>query len=341
MDVRRADGSLERAKAPEQGRLPVWREAKSAAFKKVRYTKEMQESGYTLLCPQMSPIHFELIEQLLVNAGFNAVLLPSVDHGAVEAGLKYVNNDICYPSILVTGQIMEAVLSGKYDLSRTAVLITQTGGGCRATNYIALIRKALKDSGHPEVPVVSLTAASGLDEDNPGFNVFKPDLIVHAVYALLYGDLIMQALYRVRPYEAQAGAANALYDQLMERAKVELVSCGQRGFLKLCQDTVDAFKTLPVVADRSKPRVGVVGEILVKFHPHGPTTRSSRSSSRGLRGRCPGSGGLLPLWHDEPHEHARRAWHQVPQAPHAPDGHQGHRGHARAHQPHAREVHAL
>ena len=267
VDVHRADGSLERAKPMEAGKLPVWREAKSAAFKKVRYTKEMQEAGYTLLCPQMSPIHFELVEQLLINAGFNAVLLPSVDHGAVEAGLKYVNNDICYPSILVTGQIMEAIESGKYDLSRTAVIISQTGGGCRATNYIALIRKALKDSGHPEVPVVSLTAASGLDEDNPGFNVFKPDLIIHAIYALLYGDLIMQTLYRVRPYEAEAGSANALYGRLMERAKVELVSCGQRGFLKLCQDTVDAFETLPVVDDRSKPRVGVVGEILVKFHP--------------------------------------------------------------------------
>ena len=267
VDVHRADGSLERAKPMEAGKLPVWREAKSAAFKKVRYTKEMQEAGYTLLCPQMSPIHFELVEQLLINAGFNAVLLPSVDHGAVEAGLKYVNNDICYPSILVTGQIMEAIESGKYDLSRTAVIISQTGGGCRATNYIALIRKALKDSGHPEVPVVSLTAASGLDEDNPGFNVFKPDLIIHAIYALLYGDLIMQTLYRVRPYEAEAGSANALYERLMERAKVELVSCGQRGFLKLCQDTVDAFETLPVVDDRSKPRVGVVGEILVKFHP--------------------------------------------------------------------------
>nr|WP_073295952.1 2-hydroxyacyl-CoA dehydratase [Parolsenella massiliensis] len=267
VDVHRADGSLERTKPVEAGKLPVWREAKSAAFKKVRYTKEMQEAGYTLLCPQMSPIHFELVEQLLINAGFNAVLLPSVDHGAVEAGLKYVNNDICYPSILVTGQIMEAIESGKYDLSRTAVIISQTGGGCRATNYIALIRKALKDSGHPEVPVVSLTAASGLDEDNPGFNVFKPDLIIHAIYALLYGDLIMQTLYRVRPYEAEAGSANALYERLMERAKVELVSCGQRGFLKLCQDTVDAFETLPVVDDRSKPRVGVVGEILVKFHP--------------------------------------------------------------------------
>ena len=272
VDVRRANGSLERAKplgVREDGKaaLPVWREAKSAAVHKVRYTKEMQDSGYTLLCPQMSPIHFELVEQLLKKNGYNAVLLPSVDHGAVEAGLKYVNNDICYPSILVTGQIMEAIESGKYDLSRTAVMISQTGGGCRATNYIALIRKALRDAGHPEVPVVSLTAAKGLDEDNPGFNIFKPEILVHAVYALLYGDLLMQVLYRVRPYEAELGSADALYDQFMARAKDEVTSCGQHAFLKLCQDTVDAFETLPVVADRSKPRVGVVGEILVKFHP--------------------------------------------------------------------------
>ncbi|WP_293815090.1 2-hydroxyacyl-CoA dehydratase [uncultured Parolsenella sp.] len=272
VDVRRANGSLERAKplgVREDGKaaLPVWREAKSAAVHKVRYTKEMQDSGYTLLCPQMSPIHFELVEQLLKKNGYNAVLLPSVDHGAVEAGLKYVNNDICYPSILVTGQIMEAIESGKYDLSRTAVMISQTGGGCRATNYIALIRKALRDAGHPEVPVVSLTAAKGLDEDNPGFNIFKPEILVHAVYALLYGDLLMQVLYRVRPYEAESGSADALYDQFMARAKDEVTSCGQHAFLKLCQDTVDAFETLPVVADRSKPRVGVVGEILVKFHP--------------------------------------------------------------------------
>ena len=272
VDVRRANGSLERAKplgVREDGKaaLPVWREAKSAAVHKVRYTKEMQDSGYTLLCPQMSPIHFELVEQLLKKNGYNAVLLPSVDHGAVEAGLKYVNNDICYPSILVTGQIMEAIESGKYDLSRTAVMISQTGGGCRATNYIALIRKALRDAGHPEVPVVSLTAAKGLDEDNPGFNVFKPEILVHAVYALLYGDLLMQVLYRVRPYEAEPGSADALYDQFMARAKNEVTSCGQHAFLKLCQDTVDAFETLPAVADRPKPRVGVVGEILVKFHP--------------------------------------------------------------------------
>ena len=267
VDVRRADGSLERARRGQNPRVPVWREAKSAAFHKVRYTKEMQLEGYTILCPQMAPIHFELVEQLLKGAGYNVVLLPSVDRGAVDAGLKYVNNDICYPSILVTGQIMEAIESGKYDLSKTAVIISQTGGGCRATNYIALIRKALRDSGHPDVPVISLTAASGLDEDNPGFNIFKPDVVVGAVYALLYGDLMMQMLHRVRPYEAKPGSADALYDVWMDRCKSQIVGIGRGDFLKLCQDTVDAFETLPVVHDRTKPRVGVVGEILVKFHP--------------------------------------------------------------------------
>ncbi len=162
---------------------------------------------------------------------------------------------------------MEAVLSGKYDLSRTAVLITQTGGGCRATNYIALIRKALKDSGHPEVPVISLTAASGLDEDNPGFNIFKPALLIKAVYALLYGDLIMQLLYRVRPYETEPGSADELYERMMAEAKGELIHASRSSFYKLCQRTVDAFEALPLTNDRSKPRVGVVGEILVKFHP--------------------------------------------------------------------------
>ena len=266
--VRLADGTPERKRTHDDpARVPVYRESQSAAFNKVRYTKEMQEAGYTILAPQMSPIHFELIEVLLKNEGYNCVLMPSVDQGAVDMGLKYVNNDICYPSILVTGQIMEAVLSGKYDLSRTAVLISQTGGGCRATNYIALIRKALKDSGHPEVPVISLTAASGLDEDNPGFNVFKPALLIKAIYALLFGDLVMQLLYRVRPYEEKAGSADELYERMMADAKNTLLTASRSSFYALCQRTVDAFEALPLVNDRSKPRVGVVGEILVKFHP--------------------------------------------------------------------------
>ena len=267
-EVYLADGTLEQMRRTDtRRRPPIYRRTKSAALTKVRYTKEMQKAGYTILAPQMSPTHFEMLEAVFRSAGYNLVLLPSVDHGAVDAGLKYVNNDICYPSILVTGQLMNAVLSGKYDLSRTAVLISQTGGGCRATNYIALIRKALKDSGHPEIPVISLSVAGGLDEDNPGFTIMKPKFLLAAINSLLYGDLLMQCVLRCRPYEAEEGAADRLYDQCMLRAKVELPRASRKGFLRLCQDTVDSFDTLPLVNDRSKPRVGVVGEILVKFHP--------------------------------------------------------------------------
>ena len=267
-EVRLADGSLEEARHTDlRRRPPVYRESKSAAMEKVRFTEEMRDAGYTILAPQMSPIHFELLEAILRDVGYNLVLLPSVDHGAVDAGLKYVNNDICYPSILVTGQLINAVLSGKYDLNRTAVLISQTGGGCRATNYIALIRKALKESGNPHIPVISLSVAGGLDESNPGFNVMQPRLVMSGVYALLFGDLIMQCLYRTRPYEATPGAADKLYNTLMSRAKVQLPGATRKVFLRLCKDTVDAFDVLPLVNDRSKPRVGVVGEILVKFHP--------------------------------------------------------------------------
>lgn len=287
--VHLADGSLERARATDTARrAPVYRKTTSAAFEKVRYTQDMQKAGYTILAPQMSPIHFELIEELLKNEGYNVVLLPSVDQGAVEAGLKYVNNDICYPSILVTGQIMEAVLSGRYDLSHTAVLISQTGGGCRATNYIALIRKALKDAGHPEVPVISISAASGLDEDNPGFNIFKPELIFKTLYGLLYGDLIMQLLYRVRPYEAQPGSADALYERWMAEAKGLMLTATRKRFYELCQRTIDAFDALPLLDDRSKPRVGVVGEILVKFHPTANNQLVKVIEQEGCEANVPG-----------------------------------------------------
>lgn len=249
-------------------------ESVSAAFEKVRYTKEMQEAGYTILCPQMAPIHFSLVAPLIRAYGYNLVLLPSGDKGAVDAGLKYVNNDICYPSILVTGQIMEAIESGEYDLTKTAVLISQTGGGCRATNYIALIRKALKDAGHPEIPVISISVAGGLDEDNPGFDLVKPKnflknpmLLPRAIFALMFGDLMMQLLYRTRPYEEIPGSANELFEQIMAEAQNLIPEISRKDFYKLCQRAIDAFEILPLKNDRTKPRVGVVGEILVKFHP--------------------------------------------------------------------------
>ena len=251
--------------ATHQYDIEPQRESRSAAFPKVSFTEEMREAGYTILCPQMAPIHFDLIKEVFRASGYNLELLPSTDRGAVEAGLRYVNNDICYPSILVTGQIMEAIESGRYDLSKTAVVITQTGGGCRATNYIALIRKALRDSGHPDIPVISLSAVK-LDESNPGFKL-TPSMLKAAVYSVLFGDLMMQMLYRCRPYEATPGAANALFEEFMERARALAPSFTRRTFTKLSREAIRAFDTMPLTGEGSKPRVGVVGEILVKFHP--------------------------------------------------------------------------
>ena len=241
------------------------RESASTAWPKVPFTEQMREEGYTILCPQMAPIHFDLVKEVFRGAGYNLELLPSTDHDAVEAGLRYVNNDICYPSILVTGQIMEAIESGRYDLSKTAVVISQTGGGCRATNYIALIRKALRESGHPEIPVISLSAVA-LGEDNPGFKI-TPALLKQAVYAVLFGDVMMQMLYRCRPYEATPGAANALYEEYMARARKLAPKFNRHNYTKLCREAIRAFDTMPLVGEGTKPRVGVVGEILVKFHP--------------------------------------------------------------------------
>ena len=238
----------------------------STEFEKVQFTKEMKEAGYTILCPQMAPIHFDLLVEIFRKNGYNFELLPSVDHGAVDAGLKYVNNDLCYPSILVTGQIMEAVTSGRYDTDKLAVIITQTGGGCRATNYIALIRKALAAAGLGHIPVISLSFKK-LEESNPGFEV-TPAMLLQAVYGVLYGDLLMTCLYRTRPYEAEPGAANALFDHWMGVCKGQLAAGLSRSeWKRTVRQIVEDFDTLPLVGEGTKPRVGVVGEILVKFHP--------------------------------------------------------------------------
>lgn len=242
------------------------RESSSTEFQKVQFTKEMKEAGYTILCPQMAPIHFDLLVEIFRKNGYNFELLPSVDHGAVDAGLKYVNNDICYPSILVTGQIMEAVMSGRYDTDKLAVIITQTGGGCRATNYIALIRKALAAAGLGHIPVISLSFKK-LEESNPGFEI-TPKMLLQAIYGVLYGDLLMMCLYRTRPYEAEPGAAQALFDHWMAECKGQLARGLKRAeWKRTVRKIVEDFDTLPLVGEGSKPRVGVVGEILVKFHP--------------------------------------------------------------------------
>ena len=252
--------------APEAQERMRQREGADTEFPRAVFTEEMKEQGYTILAPQMAPYHFELLVPIFSRFGYNVELLPSVDHGAVDAGLKYVNNDICYPSILVTGQIMEAVMSGRYDADKLAVLITQTGGGCRATNYISLIRKALKAVGLAHIPVIAISFKD-LGEHNPGFKI-TPKMLLQAVYALQYGDVLMQCLYRTRPYEVEPGSANRLFDHWMATCKGQLETGESYGrFKRTIRQIVEDFDTLPLQGEGTKPRVGVVGEILVKFHP--------------------------------------------------------------------------
>ncbi|NPD32107.1 2-hydroxyacyl-CoA dehydratase [Eggerthellaceae bacterium zg-997] len=242
------------------------RDGADTSFERVKFTERMREEGWTILAPQMAPIHFELLAEIFRRYGYNLELLPSVDPKATEAGLKYVNNDICYPSILVTGQIMEAVLSGRYDTDRLAVIISQTGGGCRATNYISLIRKALKAAGLSHIPVISISTAK-LGEENPGFTVTAP-MLGQAVYALLYGDVLMQCLHRCRPYETVPGAADRMFDAWMDRCRGQLrTGLTYREFVRTSRRIIRAFDEMPLQGEGAKPRVGVVGEILVKFHP--------------------------------------------------------------------------
>jgi len=241
------------------GAAPV--SAGSAAVRPA-FTDAMRKD-YTILAPQMSPIHFRLLEHAFRRSGYWLEVLPEVDRGAVNEGLTFVNNDACFPSILVVGQMMAALRSGRYDLSKTALLISQTGGGCRATNYIAFIRKALADAGMAHVPVISLNAL-GL-EKNPGFRL-TPSLIARGLQALVYGDLLMRMLYRVRPYEAVPGSAEGLCDKWTERCREALARRRLLPSGRVIRAMVRDFDTLPIRGAR-KPRVGVVGEILVKFHP--------------------------------------------------------------------------
>ncbi len=234
----------------------------NTAHHRIEFTKTMKKD-YTILCPQMSPIHFDFVEEVFRICGYNAVVLNSDNRTTIDYGLKYVNNDACYPSLIVVGQIMEALLSGKYDTDKVAVIITQTGGGCRATNYIGFIRRALEKAGLSHIPVISLSA-QGI-EKNSGLK-YTPTILNRAMQALLYGDCLMRVLYRTRPYEVEKGSANALYKKWKERCLTSLHNGRYREFKANINGIVSDFDTLPLL-DIKKPRVGVVGEILVKFLP--------------------------------------------------------------------------
>ena len=235
---------------------------KSSAYHRKPFEKEFKYT-HTILAPQMSPIHMRLHQKVFEYEGYKIEFLPEVDKAAVDVGLKYVNNDACYPAILVTGQLMAALESGKYDINHVSLAIIQTGGGCRMTNYIGFIRRALNDAGWGHVPVISLSA-QGL-ENNPGFKLTF-SLGKGIVMAFILGDLLIQVLYRTRPYEKVPGSANALYEKWNEIIGRELKNMTLHTYHKIVRGVVRDFDNLELLPIK-KPRVAIVGEILVKLHP--------------------------------------------------------------------------
>ena len=230
---------------------------------RITFTKEMRES-YTIIAPQMAPIQFQFLEPAFTSSGYRVKMLDKVSPEDVEEGLKYVNNDACYPAIIVIGQMLRALKSPDVDPHKAALIITQTGGGCRASNYISFLRKALNDSGMSYVPVISLSA-QGL-ENHPGIQI-TPSLVNKAIMGILYGDLLMRVLYRVRPYEKEPGSVQALYDKWSAIGKQNVMTGDYKAFKKNVSQLVQEFDTIPLL-EIKKPKVGLVGEILVKFHPY-------------------------------------------------------------------------
>ncbi|MBQ0027246.1 MAG: 2-hydroxyacyl-CoA dehydratase [Lachnospiraceae bacterium] len=261
------------------------RTVRSSANQRVVFTEDMKKN-YTILIPQMSPIHFDIFGPALAASGYTLEILNNSNKASIDMGLKYVNNDACYPSLIVVGQIMDALHSGKYDLNRTAVLITQTGGGCRATNYIGFIRRALKKADMDYIPVISLNL--GGIETNPGFKIDLP-LITRAAYGAVLGDILQKTVYRMRPYELNEGSVNEIHSKWVKKC-VDFVSKGYPSyttFKRLCKEMVADFDSIPIKEDIRKPRVGIVGEILVKYSPTGNNHLVELLESEGAEAVCP------------------------------------------------------
>ena len=232
-------------------------------YDRVVFTEEMSKT-YKILVPQMSPLHFQLLDPVLNSEGYDFEMLPAPTREDVEIGLKYINNDACYPAIIVVGQLMSALLSGKYDVDKTAVIISQTGGGCRATNYIGYLRKALIDAGMEQVPILSLNASDM--ERQPGFKLTK-SFLHRMIQAVVYGDALMQCVLATRPYEINPGSADALCDYWIKKLRERITKANIFQYSKYIKNIIDDFDNLPVDKSKPRPRVGVVGEIYVKFHP--------------------------------------------------------------------------
>ena len=241
------------------------------------FTKDMKKD-YTILIPQMAPIHFELLEAAVRDSGYKVELLRNCTDHTVETGLKYVNNDACYPSILVTGQMIEALQSGKYDLNKTALIMSQTGGGCRATNYIGFIRKALKDAGFENIPVISFNVV-GM-EKMPGFKITLP-MIERMLKTVVYADLLQKMLTKNRAYEVNKGETQKLFDEWMEKCKKLLEKSTMKQFKQSIYDIVNDFEKIELDTSIEKPKVGIVGEVLIKYHPFGNNFIANKLEEEG------------------------------------------------------------
>ncbi len=246
----------------EREKNNLWQKRKKISYQRPLFTKAMR-STHTILAPQMAPIHFELLKEAAKMSGYKMEIMPAMDKTAVDEGLKYVNNDVCYPAVIMVGQIVQALKSGLYDPNKTSVIITQSGGGCRATNYLPLLKLGLKEAGFPDIPLISVNTI-GLDKQ-PGFK-YSLGLLNRALMSLIYGDLFMRVLYRTRPYERFPGSANLLFEKWLEIAKENIRDCNYRKYKSNIKSIIEEFDRLEL-KDIKKPKVGVVGEILVKYHP--------------------------------------------------------------------------
>ncbi|MCL2850111.1 MAG: 2-hydroxyacyl-CoA dehydratase, partial [Micrococcales bacterium] len=259
-------------------------------FARTLFTQEMKQT-HTIIVPQMAPVQFSVIEPVLHKYGYRAKILRHASNEDVEAGLTTVNNDACYPAVMVVGQLVNAFVTGAEDPDRTAVLISQTGGMCRATNYTGMLRRALRDAGFGQVPVVAVSTSN--IESNPGFTI-TPKLLLEALRAVVLGDLLQALLLRVRPYEAVAGSATALYERWDTICR-EWVGTGRTPtygsrlrYATLVRAMVTEFDALALADVPRRPRVGIVGEILVKFHPDANNNIVDVIESEGCEAVLPG-----------------------------------------------------
>lgn len=250
------------------------------------FTPEMKKT-HTILIPSMLPWHFNLLKAALVSCGYKAEVLDNTDRNVVETGLKYVNNDICYPALLVIGQLLSALESGKYDVNNVALILTQTGGGCRASNYIHLLRKALAQAGFAHVPVISLNLA-GM-ETQPGFNL-NWKMVSRMLAAVVYGDVLMYLSNKTRPYEAVRGEADALAKRWLSKLE-DLFQNGKGQSLSniynFVREIAKDFAKLPLVA-KEKIKVGVVGEIYIKYSELGNNSLESFLQKQNCEYMLPG-----------------------------------------------------